>query len=124
MLGTGDIAMQAPEDRRQEMLELARQWLDGGMSARAFAEGHGVTPWTLYYWRERVTKAERPPRRRRRSRRVTLAPVHVVASADPGGGHLEGLFAGGGRDGGRPSATARMVRLVPVVVRHPRRPRP
>ena len=56
MLVPEEIAMQAQEDRRQQMLELARQWRDGGMSARAFAEGHGVTPWTLYYWRERLTK--------------------------------------------------------------------
>src|SRR5437868_7548613 len=67
MLVPEEIAMQAQEDRRQQMLELARQWRDSGLNARAFAEGHGVTPWTLYYWRERLTKPER--RRRRQGRR-------------------------------------------------------
>ena len=117
MLVPEDIAMQAHEDRRQQMLELARQWRDGGMSARAFAEGHGVTPWTLYYWRERLTKAERPPRRRRRSRRVTLAPVHVVTSADLGGGDLDVILASGDRVRIRASASADMVRRVLDVLR-------
>jgi len=69
MLVPEEIAMQAQEDRRQQMLELARQWRDSGLNARAFAEGHGVTPWTLYYWRERLTKPER--RRRRQGNRPT-----------------------------------------------------
>jgi hypothetical protein len=112
-----EIAMQAQEDRREQMLELARQWRDSGMNARAFAEGHGVTPWTLYYWRERLTKAERPPRRRRRTRRVKLAPVHVVASADLGDGDLEVILAGGDRLRVRASATADMLRRVIDVLR-------
>jgi hypothetical protein len=111
------IAMQAPEDRRQQRLELVRQWRESGMTARAFAEGHGVTPWTLYYWRERLTKVERPPRRRRRSRPVKLAPVHVVASADLGSGDLEVILAGGDRVRIRASASAEMVRRVIDVLR-------
>jgi hypothetical protein len=111
-----EIAMQAPEDQRQQRLELARQWRQSGMKARAFAEGHGVTPWTLYYWRERLTQEERP-RRRQRSRRVTLAPVHVVTSADLGGGDLEVILAGGDRVRVRASASAELVRRVIDVLR-------
>ena len=117
MLVPEEIAMQAQEDRRQQMLELARQWRDSGLNARAFAEGHGVTPWTLYYWRERLTKPERRRRRQGRSRRVKLAPVHVVTSADLGGGDLEVILAGGDRVRVRASATADMVRRVLDVLR-------
>lgn len=109
--------MQAQEDRRQQMLELARQWRDSGMNARAFAEGHGVTQWTLYYWRERLTKAERPPRRRRQVRRATLAPVHVVTSPDLSDGDLEVILAGGDRVRVRASGTADMLRRVIDVLR-------
>ena len=109
--------MQAPEDQRQQRLELARQWRQSGMNARAFAEGHGVTPWTLYYWREQLTKAERPPGPRRRSGRATLAPVHVVTSADLGGGDLEVILAGGDRVRVRASASVDLVRRVIEVLR-------
>jgi hypothetical protein len=112
-----EIAMQAPEDQRQQRLELARQWRQSGMNARAFAEGHGVTPWTLYYWRERLTQEGRPRRRRQRSRRVTLAPVHVVTSADLGGGDLEVILAGGDRVRVRASASVDLVRRVIEVLR-------
>jgi hypothetical protein len=87
------------------------------MNARAFAEGHGVTPWTLYYWRERLTKEERPRRRRRRSGRVRLAPVHVVTSADLGGGDLEVILAGGDRVRVRTSASVDLLRRVIEVLR-------
>jgi hypothetical protein len=112
-----EVAMQAPESRRQERLELVRQWRQSGMNARAFAEEHGVTPWTLYYWRERLMKDERPPRRRRRSRRMKLAPVHVVTSAELGGSELEVLLTGGDRVRIRGDASADMVRRVIDVLR-------
>jgi len=35
--------MQAQEDRRSMMLDLARRWRDSGVKARAFAQEHGVT---------------------------------------------------------------------------------
>jgi hypothetical protein len=92
-----EIAMQAQEDRRSTMLELARRWRESGATARAFAQEQGITPWTLYYWRERLAKQERPTRRRRRSRRVALAPVHVVTSADAVCGDLEVILVGGDR---------------------------
>ena len=88
--------MPAQETRRGTMLDLARQWRDSGRKAREFAEEHGVTPWTLYYWRKRLAREERRPRRRRRRPpRVTLAPVQVVA--DGRAGELEILLAGGDR---------------------------
>jgi transposase-like protein len=90
-----ELAMQAQEDRRKQMLELARQWRDSGMKARAFAKEHGVTAWTLYYWRERLTREEHPKGPRRQSRRVTLAPVHVVTPDS--GADLEIVLAGGDR---------------------------
>jgi hypothetical protein len=79
------------------MLELARRWRDSGVQARVFAQEQGVTPWTLYYWRQRLPGQGRPTRRRRRSRRVTLAPVHVVDGARDGGSDVEILLASGDR---------------------------
>lgn len=79
------------------MLELVRRWRDSGTTARAFAQEQAITPWTLYCWRKQLATQERPTRRRRRSRRVTLAPVHVVARADAGGDDLEVILAGGDR---------------------------
>jgi hypothetical protein len=88
--------MQAQEDRRSAMLDLARQWRSSGQKARIFAAEHGITPWTLYYWAKRLVREERPVRRRRRSRRVTLAPVHVLAS-NGNENALEVTLAGGDR---------------------------
>jgi len=89
--------MQAQENRRNAMLELARRWRESGAKARAFAQEHGITTWTLYYWRKRLARDERPVRRRRRrSRRVTLAPVRLVAS-DGSGHDLEVMLASGDR---------------------------
>ena len=45
---------------------LARQWRAGGLSAREFAERHGLSVWTLRYWSQRLTKATRALRRERR----------------------------------------------------------
>ncbi len=53
MLVPEEIRMPAPNDRTDRMLDLARRWRESGQSARAFAQEQGVTPWTLYYWRER-----------------------------------------------------------------------
>jgi hypothetical protein len=76
--------MPVPEERRTKMLELARRWRDSGVKARVFAQEQGVTPWTLYYWRQRLVSQDRSTRRRRRSGGVTLAPVHVVGPPGPG----------------------------------------
>src|SRR5207245_9394923 len=90
--------MQAQENRRSTMLELARRWRDSGAKARVFAQEHGVTTWTLYYWRKRLLSLERPTCRRRRSRRrVRLAPVHVMTAAADGTRDLEIMLACGDR---------------------------
>jgi hypothetical protein len=109
--------MPAPDDRRNQMLDLARQWRVSGVKARAFAQEHGITPWTLYYWRERLADQERPTRRRKPGRRVTLAPVHVVASAARDeSGALEIVLAGGDRvrvsEGVSPEALRRVVQVL------------
>jgi hypothetical protein len=89
--------MQAQEDRRTAMLDLARRWRDSGTRARQFAQEHGITPWTLYYWRKRLAREDRPARcRRRPSPRVRLAPVHLVAS-DGSGHELEVVLVTGDR---------------------------
>jgi len=92
-----EILMQAQEDRRSTMLDLARRWRDSGVKARAFAQEHGITTWTLYYWRKRLARQDRPTLRRRRPRRVTLAPVHVMAAAADGAGDLEIVLVSGDR---------------------------
>ncbi len=85
MLVPREVVVQAQEDRRSTMLDLARQWRSSGKKARMFAAEHGITPWTLYYRAKRLAQQERPTRRRRRrSGRVTLAPVHVLASNGSG----------------------------------------
>ena len=110
--------MPVPEDRRTKMLELARRWRDSGVSARVFAQEQGVTPWMLYYWRQRLASQDRSPRRRRRSRRVTLAPVHVVAGTrDDVGGDLEILLASGDRVRVGTGVSANTLRQVVEVLR-------
>jgi hypothetical protein len=80
---------------RNKMLELARAWQESGAPARHFAQEHGVTTWTLYYWRQRVARQVRAARRPRRMR---LAPVHVVGTPDGRGyDDLEIVLASGDR---------------------------
>jgi hypothetical protein len=87
--------MATPEVRREQMLDLARRWRESGVKARTFADEHGVTAWTLYYWRQRLDGAHR--RRRRSTPRTTLAPVHVVTDPVPRPDGLEILLASGDR---------------------------
>jgi hypothetical protein len=91
------IMTQAQEDHRSKMLELAHQWRESGASARMFAQEHGITTWTPYYWRQRVVRHERSTHRRRRPRRVRLAPVHLMPAAETVGSHVEILLASGDR---------------------------
>jgi hypothetical protein len=88
--------MPAPDDRRDKMLDLARRWRESGMKARAFAQEQGVTPWVLYYWRQRLTRQERPVRQRR-SRRVPLARVRVVSDVRNEADDLEIVLVSGDR---------------------------
>jgi hypothetical protein len=111
--------MPAPDDRRTQMLDLARRWRDSGRSARAFAQEQGVTPWVLYYWREQLGREDRPiaRRRRRASRRVQLAPVHVMTDADGRSGEVEIVLASGDRVRVAASVSADTLRRVVQAVR-------
>jgi hypothetical protein len=118
-----EISMQAQEDRRNAMLDLARRWRESGAKARVFAQEHGITAWTLYYWRKRLVGVERPVRRRRRLVRrhhstpsVRLAPVQLVAS-DGTGTDLEVMLAGGDRVRVRADVSAETLRRVIQVLR-------
>lgn len=108
--------MEAQEDRRTAMLDLARRWRESGVKARVFAQEHGITAWTLYYWRKRLARQGRPARRRRRVRRVTLAPVHVVAGHERTG-DLEVLLAGGDRVWVPADVSAETLRRVIAILR-------
>ena len=82
--------MPASEERRTAMFDLVRRWQESGTAAHAFAQEHGVTAWTLYYWRERLMKQERPARRRPRRprgqpKKTTLMPVRIIPE-DPDAG--------------------------------------
>jgi transposase len=92
--------MPASDERRTAMFDLVRRWRESGTTARAFAQEHGVTAWTLYYWRDQLATQERPARRSRRrscvrSKRTTLVPVRIVP--DDAGGALELILASGDR---------------------------
>jgi hypothetical protein len=108
--------MQAQNDRRSAMLDLARRWRDSGAKARVFAQEHGITAWTLYYWRKRLAREERPARRRRSTPRVRLAPVRLVAS-DGHGNDLEVILAGGDRIRVPAGISAETLRCVIQVLR-------
>jgi hypothetical protein len=109
--------MPAPDDRRNQMLDLARRWRDSGATARAFAQEHGVTPWTLYYWRDRLAKPDRPKRRSRRAPRVKLAPVRLVAPAADKGGDVEVILVSGDRVRMSTAVSAETLRCVIQVLR-------
>ena len=101
MLVPEEIRMPASNDRTDRMLDVARRWRESGQSARAFAKEQGVTPWTLYYWRERLAGEKARPARRRKPRassHVSLAPVHVVTSGgEESRSDVEILLANGDR---------------------------
>lgn len=109
--------MEAQEDKRSGMLDLVRRWRESGATAKVFAQEQGITPWTLYYWRSQLPPEERPKRRRRRGRRITLAPVHVVPSADAAGSDLEVLLASGDRVRVPAGVSAETLRRVVQVLR-------
>lgn len=107
--------MEAQEDKRSGMLDLVRRWRESGTTAKVFAQEHGVTPWTLYYWRSQLPPKERA--KRRRARRVTLAPVHVVPSPEATGGDLEVLLGSGDRVRVPAGTSAELLRRVVQVLR-------
>jgi hypothetical protein len=94
--------MEVPENRHAKMVALVQQWKESGKGAREFARKNGVTPWVLYYWRQRA--ASQTPEARRRKRRLPrqpvrsarLMPVRVIGEpADAG--ELEVVLATGDR---------------------------
>lgn len=90
--------MEGQEDRRAKMRALVQQWQESGKSARVFAREQGVTPWTLYYWRQVARDERAAARRQRRSpeRRVSLVPVRVITDAKDDS-ELEVILATGDR---------------------------
>ena len=108
--------MPAPDDRRDKMLDLARRWRESGLKARAFAQEQGVTPWVLYYWRQRLARQDRPMRRRR-SRRVPLARVRVVSDVGTESDDLEIVLVSGDRVRIPAGASVETVRGVMQVLR-------
>jgi hypothetical protein len=112
--------MPASDERRTAMFDLVRRWRESGTPARVFAQEHGVTPWTLYYWRERLVNEERPVRRPARRRRVRLketklVPVRIVPE-DTGGG-LELILTTGDRIRVRVDVGGDVLRRVVQVLR-------
>jgi len=61
---------------------LLAQHAAGTLSLRAFAEQHGISPWTLYSWRTKLGVAK-PPRRRRAKRVANFLEVAVVDRPAP-----------------------------------------
>ena len=119
-----EIRMPAPNDRTDRRLDLARRWRESGQSARAFAQEQGVTPWTLYYWRERLGDGHaRSTGRRRKPRsapRVSLAPVHVVTGGgEESRGDVEILLACGDRVRVTASVSVETLRRVVEILRRP-----
>jgi transposase-like protein len=112
--------MPASDERRTAMFDLVRRWRESGSPARVFAQEHGVTAWTLYYWREQLTKqarpARRPPRRpRAQPRKTKLVPVRIVP--EDAGGALELILTTGDRVRVPAEVGADMLRRVVQVLR-------
>ena len=88
--------MPALANRRHQMLELARRWQESGASARVFAQERGVSPWMLYYWRERLTSEHQPTGGSGRPSATCLAPVQIIGT-DVMSGDLEIVLTRGDR---------------------------
>jgi hypothetical protein len=106
------------------MTDEIRCWTlrDGGETAAPprehLAQKHGVTPWTVYYWRDRLAKPDRPKRRSRRAPRVKLAPVRLVApAAAEKGGDVEVILVSGDRVRMSTAVSAETLRCVIQVLR-------
>jgi len=96
---------------------LVAQWRESGKSAREFARDHGVTPWILYYWRERLAALRDQTRQPEAGRRAWV-PVHVVSDDDPQtGGEVEVILATGDRLRVRANVTTDTLRRVVDVLR-------
>lgn len=62
-----------------KMTALVRQWRASGEPQARFARRHGVQPWTLWYWSQKIGRA-RPPRK---ASPTAFVPVAVVPDAPP-----------------------------------------
>ena len=60
-----------------KMTALVRQWRVSGEPQARFARRHGVRPWTLWYWSQKVHRAAP----RRATARPAFVPVAVVPEA-------------------------------------------
>jgi hypothetical protein len=73
------------------MKALVRQWRASGEAQAPFARRHGVRPWTLWYWSQKVARAA--PRRAA----PAIVPVQVVPEAARPPVVIEVLFVSGER---------------------------
>ncbi len=82
--------------RRQheaKMTALVRRWRASGEPQARFARRHGVRPWTLWYWSQKVARAPRP----RSAPPPAFVPVQVVADAARAPVAIEVVLASGER---------------------------
>jgi transposase-like protein len=61
----------------ERMTRLVRAWRASGEPQARFARRHGVRPWTLWYWSQKVGRAAP----RRTTSRPAFVPVEVVPDA-------------------------------------------
>jgi transposase-like protein len=70
------------QDPRELWLKRVERWKDSGLSAREFAAEVGINAQTLSYWRWKLKKVAKAPRKKQ------VAFVEVVAGS---GGELAGV---------------------------------
>lgn len=77
----------------EKMTRLVRAWRASGEPQARFARRHGVRPWTLWYWSQKVARAAR----RRPTAAPAFVPVQVVADAPRAPTAIEVVLASGER---------------------------
>lgn len=87
------------------MTALVAQWQGSGEPQARFARRHGVRPWTLWYWSQKVGRSRRPapPRPARRA----FVPVTVVAESASAGATVVEVVLPTGERLGIPAGTSR-----------------
>lgn len=76
----------------ERMTRLVRAWRTSGEPQARFARRHGVRPWTLWYWSQKVQR--RPTRR---SPSAAFVPVEVVADTPRASAAIEVVLVTGER---------------------------